>query len=124
LKAGLLIQQLELNLIIMKARFVSESLEESISRSQINEGSKQLLQSFLTDPERNQDSFISAFSDQLKRDENQKLKKTLMNIKIEDKKKLAQQALDSFGSSEKGSAWIKIRDGKIKGAEALGIQEK
>lgn len=108
----------------MKARFVSESLEESISRSQINEGSKQLLQSFLTDPERNQDFFISAFSDQLKRDENQKLKKTLMNIKIEDKKKLAQQALDSFGSSEKGSAWIKIRDGKIKGAEALGIQEK
>jgi len=109
-----------------RVQLVSESFDEYLNskKEALNEGSMVYLQKFLKDPEVNQDSFLLAFEDQFKQKGGDLLKKSVSKIDLDSKKKLAQQALDALEGSKTGSAWIEVKDGKIKGAKALGIQKR
>jgi hypothetical protein len=96
---------------------------ESLNEEQLNESSKGLLQKFLKNPEKNQDAFVKAYAAQTSKKGGDKLKNALSKLDIEDKKNLAQQSLEALEDSKKGYAWAKVRDNKIVGAGAVGIQK-
>ena len=113
-----------------KVKLVSESFEEyqkigltDLNEQELYESSKGSLEKFLKNPEKNTDSFLSAFAAQFGKQGGDRLKASISKIDIESKKKLAQQALEALKDSKKGYAWIKVRDGKIVGAGALGVQK-
>jgi hypothetical protein len=113
-----------------KVKLVAESFNEyktkksgSLNEEQLNESSKGDLEKFLKNPEKNEDYFLSAYSAQFAKKEGQNLKKAVTKITLEEKKKLANQSLKAFADSSKGYAWLQVRDGKIVGAGALGVQK-
>jgi hypothetical protein len=119
-----------------QVKLVAESLDEhtsqitpidieetsTINEQELNESSKGALQKFLKDPEKYPKSFLGAFSAQFSKKGGDKLKAAVSNLDTDVKKKLAQQALNALEDSKKGYAWIKVSNGKITGADAMGVK--
>jgi hypothetical protein len=111
-----------------KVKLVAESFQEynssgkagKLNEQELNESSKASLEKFLKDPEKNKKSFLSAYAAQIGKKGGDKLKNALAKLPTEDQKKLAQQSMDALADAKKGYAWVKIKDGKIVGATALG----
>ena len=116
-----------------KVKLVAESFQEFTSKIEpveiekvneqedLNESSKGLLQKFMKNPEKGK-TFVAAYGQQTGKKGGDKLKKALLGLDTETKKKLAQQSLDALQDSKKGYAWIKISNGKIVGATAMGVE--
>ena len=117
-----------------KVKLVAESFSEYTSQiepveiekvneqeEELNESSKGLLQKFMKNPEKGK-TFVAAYGQQTGKKGGDKLKKALLGLDTETKKKLAQQSLDALQDSKKGYAWIKISNGKIVGAGAMGVE--
>lgn len=117
-----------------RVKLVAESLDEhskqiapidiestAINEQELNESSKGKLEKFLKNPEKYPKAFLSAYSAQFGKKGGDKLKAALEKLDVETKKKLAQQSLDQLQDSKKGYAWIKVANGKITGAGAMGV---
>lgn len=105
-----------------KVKLVAESLQEweivgDLNEEQLNENAKSLLKKFVENPEEEKKAFIGAFAAQTPKVKN--LKETLLKLNTETQVKLANQALKALEDPKKMYPWIKVVNGKIKGAFAL-----
>lgn len=104
-------------------KLVAESMQEwekqEVNNGQLNEGTKELLQKFIKNPEEKK-RFIAAYSKQLGKSSSKNLKAALLKLSDENQVKLAKQSLEAIEKDpKKGYPWIQIRNGKIIGAGAL-----
>lgn len=114
-----------------KVILVAESLEQweklqnnevNDQPQQLNEGAKGLLKRFIANPAK-KNRLISAFAKQLGRTRG--LKEVLLKLDDEKQLTLAKQALAALEQDpKKGYPWLQIRDNRIIGANALGVQSK
>jgi len=115
-----------------KVRLVAESLQEWETGTneasevlneaqQLNEGAKGLLRRFLKNPEK-KSRFISAYARQINKVKG--LKNAVEKLDSETMVNLAKQSLNVLEKDPKrGYPWFKIKDGKIVGAGALGVEK-
>ncbi len=107
-----------------KVKLVAESFQEwedtNTLNEELNESAKGMLQKFIENPD-NKKLFIGAFARQVNKVKN--LKQTLEKYSTKSQLILAKQALEALKEPNKEYPWIKIKDGKITGAGALGVQK-
>lgn len=107
-------------------KLVAESLQEYtqgsiLNEETLNESAKGKLEKFVKNPDKKQ-LLIAAFARQIGKTKG--LKDAILKLSPESQQKIAQQALAVMQKdSSKGYPWIKIKDGKIVGAGALGMQK-
>ena len=110
-----------------KVILVAETLKDWENQSeineqvqQLNEGAKGSLQAFIKNPEKKK-SLVRAFARQINMVKG--LKNALLKLNDDTQVKLAQQALKALEDPKKGYAWLKVKDNKIVGAFARGVQK-
>jgi len=87
----------------------------------LNEGAKSKLAAFIKDPEK-KNKLVAAYARQLGKTKG--LKEVLLKLDANDLVKLAKQSYDAMQKNPKlGYPWLKIANGKIVGAGALGVQK-
>lgn len=101
-----------------KSQTKPEALNEELQ--QLNEGAKGLLLKFIKNPEK-KSRFISAYARQIGKVKG--LKNAVEKLDSETMVTLAKQSLKALEDPTKGYPWFKIKDNKIVGAGALGVQK-
>lgn len=86
----------------------------------LNEGAKGLLQKFINNPAKKK-ALTSAFARQLGKVKG--LKDALLKLDDDKQLNLAKQALKALEDPTKGYAWLKVANGQITGAGALGVKK-
>jgi len=104
------------------AEFLSnyEIISIDTNNESLNESEKGTLEKFVNNPEKVK-LFIRAYSRQINKVKG--LKNALLRLNDETRIKLANQSLSAMEDSAKGYPWIKISNGKIVGAGALGVKK-
>jgi len=115
-----------------KVMLVAESLQEweKLNEAEkelneqvqaLNEGARGKLEAFIKNPEKKK-SLVSAYARQLGKTKG--LKNVLLKMSDEDQVKLAKQSFDAMEKDPKlGYPWLKIANGKVVGAGALGVKK-
>jgi len=110
-----------------EVKLVAESLQDFDNQElnekmqELNESSKGSLQKFLKNPEKMKQSLVNAYARQLGKTKG--LKNVLLGMDTDKQVVLAKQSLKSLEDPTKGYAWLKIANGKIVGAGALGVKK-